>query len=213
MPSAVDLQAIGAEGMEVSVPLRGSARPRLPGHDQAPLLVDQLRRRRQPRRPARALRWPIPARYPDPAHRVVSPRVVRALRAMSGLARLAPTSSRLFAHATAGHVHLRARARAARHPVRHARLDRRAVSCDVAAQANLLAVFFTRPAHVHGGCGHRRRSLRRAARADRRHGPADARVPRAGQAAGQGPAPRQRGSRCWQPAARRSTPAATRWSP
>ncbi len=43
--SAIDLQAIGAEGMEVSVALRGSARPGLPGHDQAPVLVDQLRRR------------------------------------------------------------------------------------------------------------------------------------------------------------------------
>ena len=46
--SAVDLQAIGAEGMEVSVPLRGSARPGAAGDDEAPVLVDQLRRRGEP---------------------------------------------------------------------------------------------------------------------------------------------------------------------
>ena len=45
----VELDAIGAEGMEISVPARGSARTDRPRDDQAPVLVDQLRRRRQPR--------------------------------------------------------------------------------------------------------------------------------------------------------------------
>ena len=149
---------------------------------------------------------------PDPAHRVVSPRIVRALRAMSGLARLAPTSSRLFAHATAGMFIFGLRAAlpgtsSARPPG-----PPRSVGCDVAAQANLLVVFFTGRAHVHGGRGHCRRSLRRAARAHRRHGPADARVPRAGSGS------RARGAAavglcCSPPAARRSTPPATRSSP
>ena len=43
----VELEAIGAEGMEISVPgprVRAYDRPR---HDQAPLLVDQLRRRQR----------------------------------------------------------------------------------------------------------------------------------------------------------------------
>ena len=48
--SAIDLQAIGAEGMEVSVALRGLGTARVAGDDQAPVFVDQLRRRRQPRR-------------------------------------------------------------------------------------------------------------------------------------------------------------------
>ena len=49
----VEVEAIGAEGMEISVPARGSARADRPRDDQAPLLVDQLRRRRQPARAAR----------------------------------------------------------------------------------------------------------------------------------------------------------------
>ena len=57
--SAVDLQAIGAEGMEVSVPLRGSARPVLAGDDEAPVFVDQLRRRGEPSGSLDAFR-PIP---------------------------------------------------------------------------------------------------------------------------------------------------------
>ena len=48
----VELEALGAEGMEVSVPARGSARTDRPRHDQASVLVDQLRRRLQPRRTA-----------------------------------------------------------------------------------------------------------------------------------------------------------------
>ncbi len=42
----VDLESIGAEGTEVSVPARGSVRPIDSRHLQAPVLVDQLRRRR-----------------------------------------------------------------------------------------------------------------------------------------------------------------------
>ena len=51
----VELEAIGAEGMEISVPARGSARTDRPRHDQARLLVDQLRRRVVARRPASQL--------------------------------------------------------------------------------------------------------------------------------------------------------------
>ena len=43
----VDLEAIGAEGMEISVPPRLGASDRA-RDDQAPLLVDQLRRRGEP---------------------------------------------------------------------------------------------------------------------------------------------------------------------
>ena len=44
------LEALGAEGMEISVPARRLGAHDRSRHDQAPVLVDQLRRRRQPAR-------------------------------------------------------------------------------------------------------------------------------------------------------------------
>src|SRR4029453_18615031 len=117
--------------------------PGLPGDDQAPLLVDQLRRRRQPVRPARE-RGCRSRPLPDPAPRGVSPRIARALRAMSGLARLAPTSSRLFAPATAGQF-IFGIVLALPGTLFGTPAWTTAVGCDVAAQANLLVVFFTGP--------------------------------------------------------------------
>ena len=137
---AVELEAIGAEGMEVSVPPRGSARPIFQdmikhlcssiSYGGADSLCD-----------LRASVAADPAPLPDPAHRVVSPRVVRALRAMSGLARLAPTSSRLFAHATAG-MFIFGLVLALPGTLFGMPAWTASVGCDVAAQANLLVVFF-----------------------------------------------------------------------
>ena len=44
----VELEAIGAEGMEISVPGARLGADHRPRHDQASVLVDQLRRRREP---------------------------------------------------------------------------------------------------------------------------------------------------------------------
>ena len=46
---SVDVETLGAEGLEVSVPLRGSARPVIAGHAEASIVVDQLRRGGEPR--------------------------------------------------------------------------------------------------------------------------------------------------------------------
>ena len=75
---AVDLEALGAEGMEVSVPARGSVRPILRDMHQAPLLGDQLRRRAQPRRAAGDVPEESGA-LRDQADRVEPARVVRPL--------------------------------------------------------------------------------------------------------------------------------------
>ncbi len=58
----VELEEIGAEGMEISVPSRGIGAHDRPRDDQASLLVDQLRRRVQPERAAVAVlgrSWPL----------------------------------------------------------------------------------------------------------------------------------------------------------
>jgi hypothetical protein len=61
---------------------------------------------------------------------------------MSGLARLAPTSSRLFAHATAG-MFIFGLVLALPGTLFGTPAWTAEVGCDVAAQANLLVVFFT----------------------------------------------------------------------
>src|SRR5206468_8407253 len=74
---------------------------RLPRDDQASVLVDQLRWRRQSLRSARSRRRGS-GTLPDTTHGIVAARVVRALSTMFGFASLAPSPSRLFVHATAG---------------------------------------------------------------------------------------------------------------
>ena len=75
--TAVELEAIGAEGMEVSVPARGSARPVV--HDMLKHLCSSISYggAEQPRgSAARSSRRSGP--LSDPPHRVVSSRIVRA---------------------------------------------------------------------------------------------------------------------------------------
>ncbi len=93
--SAVDLQAIGAEGMEVSVPLRGSARPGAAGDDEAPVLVDQLRRRGEPPGPVAAPSG-RPGAISGEAERVVATGVLRSMiRTLATALRLGLATLRL----------------------------------------------------------------------------------------------------------------------
>ena len=73
--SAADVEALGAEGMEISVPARGSVRPVAPRHAEAPLLGDQLRRRVQPGRTAAEVP-DEPGALRDSADRIQPPRIV-----------------------------------------------------------------------------------------------------------------------------------------
>ena len=76
----VDIEALGAEGTEVSVPGARLGAADHPGHPAPPLLVDQLRRRRQPRGDQRdVLEGSVP--LPDQAVGVRQTRIVRTLEA------------------------------------------------------------------------------------------------------------------------------------
>ena len=78
----VELEALGAEGMEISVPARGSARTILRDMIKHLCSSDQLRRRRQPRRAAVALLGGSAA-VPDQA---IGLRQERILREVSSVA-------------------------------------------------------------------------------------------------------------------------------
>ena len=101
-----EVEAIGAEGIEVSVPARGSARAVHPRHAEAPVLGDQLRRRDEPRATPGA--FPI---EPDAVrHQTlnrVAPRIVLALKAAgdaiaAGVRKYRPMKLGIFAIPGAG---------------------------------------------------------------------------------------------------------------
>ena len=202
--SAVDLQAIGAEGMEVSVPLRGSARPVFQemikhlcssiSYGGAESLADLKSRF-----------MADPGAIPDPADRVVSPRVVRALSPCA----VAASPALLFLHAVAG-MFIFCLVLALPGTLFGMPSWTSAVDCDVAAQSNLLAVFFLGQllcTAVAGNLVDRFGPDRADRRRDRRH---RGWVPRAGSRP-LGRRRRCRVSRCSRAAARQSTRAATRW--